>query len=89
MRAAIHNGICSDQILKLAKRDDHPFGNSLIIELQGLVLVRGYSDLNASEIAGTYSTKYYINQKFTKVPTIQGWLPLIPNLEKLSETNGT
>ncbi len=80
------NQLRIDQIVELAKRKDHPFGNYLLTELKGLILSRGYSDLDANIIAGTYSTRYHINQTITHVETIQGWLPLVPNLKKLAES---
>lgn len=75
-----------EQIIKLANRQDHPFRDNILNDLNGLILTRGVNDVDACSIADIYSTRYHINQTITKVETIHGWLPLINNLEKLAET---
>lgn len=78
-----------EQIIELANRHDHPFRDSLIDDLYGLILTRGVNDVDASSIADIYSTRYHINQTITKVDTIHGWLPLIPNLKEFAKNKNS
>ena len=74
-----------DQIRILVNRNDHPFKSDLIEELKGLVLVRPYFEREANIISDTYSTRYHINQTITHFDGINGWLPLIPNLDRIAK----
>lgn len=74
-----------EEIINIAERQDHPFKKDFITDLKGLILTRGFNDIDAVRIADIYSTRYHNNQTITKIETIHGWLPLIPNLEKFAE----
>lgn len=75
-----------EDIRKLSNHQGNYFSQEVRGELKGLIRVNPSVTLEASHAYGVYKTRHRIQLEVTKHDKIDGWEPLLENLQKISTT---